>query len=97
MTMSWVADAVATMTAASATNQGADSGSWRPRKDDRHHQQDLREHQPAAPVAEQAAEDRHLKGIDDGRPQELDGVGNADQGEQADRAEIDADILHPQQ
>ena len=66
-------------------------------QDDRRHQQDLREHEPAAPVAEQAAEDRHLKGIDDGRPEELDGVGHADEREEADRAKIDADVFHPQE
>ncbi len=68
MTMSCVAEAVATITAASATIHGACSGSWTPSNSDRRHEQELREHEPAAPVAEQPAEHRHLKGIDHAAP-----------------------------
>jgi len=57
----------------------------------------LREHEPAAAVAERFAQDWNLEGIDDGRPEEFDSVRDAYQREEADGAEIDADILHPQQ
>ena len=64
---------------------------------DRRHQQQLREHEPAAPPPEQARQHRHVERIDQRRPQELDGVGRADQREQADGAEIDAGLAHPHQ
>ena len=53
MTMSCVAEAVATMSAASATSQRRRHGIAEAEKHDRGHQQELREHQPAAPPAEQ--------------------------------------------
>ena len=66
-------------------------------EDDRRHQQDLREHQPAAAAAEPARQQRHVERVDQRRPQELHGVGRADQREQADGAEIDAGFAHPHQ
>jgi hypothetical protein len=57
--------------------------------DDGRDHHDLREHEPPAAPAEPAREQRHIERIDDRRPQELDGVGRADQGEQADGLEVD--------
>ena len=64
---------------------------------DRRDEQKLGENEPAAAMAERLAQDRHLEGVDDRRPQEFDGVGDADQREQPDGLEVDADILHPQE
>ena len=44
-----------------------------------------------------ARQHRHVERVDQRRPQELDGVGRADQREQADGAEIDAGFAHPHQ
>ena len=66
-------------------------------KYDRRHQQNLREHQPAAAAAEQARQDRHVERVGQRRPQEFHRVGRADQREQADGAEIDAGFAHPHQ
>ena len=95
MTMSCVADAVATSTRRSATSHGETSGLQNARNDDRGNQQELREDEPAAAAAEQARQDRHVERVDQRRPQELHRVGRADQREQADRSEIDADFAHP--
>ena len=64
---------------------------------DRRHQQDLREHQPAAAAAEPARQQRHVERVGQRRPQEFHGVGRADQREQADGAEVDAGFAHPHQ
>ena len=64
---------------------------------DRADQQQLREHQPAAPAAEGAREERHMQRIDQRRPEKFQRVGRADQREQPDGAEIDAGFAHPHQ
>ena len=96
-TMSCVADAVATSSAPSATNNGERAGIGQRQQQDRGHQQQLREHQPAAPAAEPARQHGTCKRIDQRRPQEFQRVGRADQREQPDGAEIDAVSLHPHQ
>ncbi len=76
---------------------------WRARRvgqrqeQNRDDQQQLREHQPAAPAAEGAGEQRHMQRIDQRRPEKFQRVGRADQREQADGAEIDAGLAHPHQ
>ena len=95
ITMSCVAEAVATSSAPNATSHGAFAGSVKREKHDRGHQQELREHQPAAAAADSARQHRHVERIDQRRPEELDGVGHADQREQADGAEVDAGLGHP--
>ena len=97
MTMSCVADAVATISAPNATSHGAVAGSRERQERDRGHQQELREHQPAAPPSEQPRQHRHVERIDQRRPQELDGVGRADQRKQPDGAEVDTGFAHPDQ
>ena len=97
ITMSCVAEAVATSSAPSATSHGDAAGSQKAEENDRRDQQELRKNQPAAPPAEQRRQHRHVERIDDRRPQELDGVGRADEREQADGAEIDARFPHPDQ
>ena len=91
-TMSCVAEAVATSSAPSATRPGAAAGLQRAEKHDRRHQQDLREHQPAAAAAEQPRQHRHVERVGQRRPEEFQRVGRADQREQADGAEIDAGL-----
>ena len=59
------------------------------------HQQDLRQHQPAAPPAEPPGKQRHVERVDDRRPQEFQRVRRANQREQADGREIDAGLAHP--
>ncbi len=76
------------------THQGAARIAER-EEDDRRDQQKLGEHEPASPSPEQPRQHRHVERIDHRRPQELDGVGRADQREQADGAEIDAGFAHP--
>ena len=95
MTMSWVAEAKATMRAPSATASGAADRIARAEEEDRRHQQELAGDEPAAAPPELAREPRHLERIDDRGPQELDGVGQADEGEHADGAEVDAAVGHP--
>ena len=97
MTMSWVAEAVATIDCSQRHHPRRGDGVLRAEEQQRRDEQELRKYQPAAPVAEHPTEHRDLKCIDQRRPQELDGVRRADQREQADGLEIDADILHPQQ
>jgi hypothetical protein len=65
------------------------------REDDRDGEQKLRKHEPAAPPAEPAREPWHVEGVHQRRPEKLDRVGQADEGEQADGAEIDAAVGHP--
>ena len=97
MTMSCVAEAVATTTAASATIHGATSGFWKPRKTIAAMSRSWDSTSQPRRWPSARPKHRHLEGIDDGRPQEFDGVGDADQREETDGAEIDADILHPQE
>src|ERR1700722_19021562 len=82
--MSWVADAVATRSAPSATRNAEAE------KNDRGDEQELRQQQPAAAAAEEPRQQRHVERIDQRRPQKFDRIGRADQREQADGAEIDA-------
>jgi hypothetical protein len=64
---------------------------------DRRDQQELGKHEPASPSPEQPCQHRHVERIDDRRPQELDGVGRADERKQSDDAEVDARFPHPDQ
>ena len=57
---------------------------------DRRHQQELREHQPAAAPSQHSRQNRDVDGVDDRRPQEFQRVGRADQREEADGLEVDA-------
>ncbi len=52
----------------------------------------LRQQQPAAAPAEAPRQERNVERVDQRRPEEFDGVGRADQREQADGAEIDAGL-----
>jgi hypothetical protein len=67
------------------------------KKDDRRDQEELRKNQPAAAATQECGEHRYVEGIDDRCPEELDRVRRADQREQADSAEIDARLAHPDQ
>ncbi len=95
--MSCVEDVVATSSAPSATKNGERAGSVSASSRIARDQQQLREHQPAAPPPERAREQRHMQRIDQRRPQEFERVGRADQREQPDGAEIDAGLAHPHQ
>ena len=90
--MSCVADAVATSSAEQRPATATSADRTAPRTGSPRHQHQLRQHQPAAPAAEPARQHRHIERIDDRRPQEFDGVGRADQREQADGLEVDADF-----
>ena len=48
-----------------------------------------------APPPKPPCQPRDVERIDNGRPQEFDRVGQTDQGEQADGAEIDSAVGHP--
>src|SRR6516165_5931704 len=87
MTISCVAEAVATKSAAANTTyHGARAGS-----------------EKASSTIETISRScenksqRRIERVDDRRPQKLDGVGRADQREQADDTEIDAHFPHPHQ
>ncbi len=97
ITMSCVAEAVATRSAPTATSERRDRRIAGAEEHDRRDQQKLRQQQPAAAAAETPRQKRHVERVDQGRPQEFDGVGRADQREQADGAEIDAGLRHPDQ
>ena len=97
MTMSCVAEAVATSSAPTATHHGSSHRIAEGQECDRRDQQELGKHEPAAPSAEQRRQHRHVERIDDRRPQELDGVGRADERKQPDGAEVDARFPHPDQ
>ena len=91
MTISWVAEAVATRTAAAEHDvPGRRRRIAEAEQHDRNDQQKLRKYKPSPPSAEQPGEQGNIKGIDNRRPQELDGVGRADQCEQTDGAEVNA-------
>jgi hypothetical protein len=55
----------------------------------------LREQHPAAALPERAADERQPQPIDDGRPQELERVREADPGEHADGRPVDAALAQP--
>ena len=95
--MSCVAEAVATSSAPNATRAGETGRIAKGEKHDRSHQQNLREHQPAAAAAEQARQNRNVERIGQRRPQEFHRVGRADQREQSDGRKIDAGLAHPYQ
>src|ERR1700688_1701880 len=82
--MSWVAEAVATRSAPMATTNGDTDGSQNPRK-------------IIAAMSEAPRQQRHVERIDQRRPEKFDRVGRADQREQADGAEIDPGLPHPDQ
>jgi len=48
-------------------------------KDDRRHQEKLRQQKPAAAAAEAPRQQRHVERVDQGRPEKLDRVGRTDQ------------------
>ncbi len=79
MTMSCVAEAVATITAASATIHGETSGFWKPSRTIAAISRICEKTSQPRRCPSSRPEDRYLEGIDDRRPQELDGVGDADQ------------------
>ena len=58
---------------------------------DRKQQQHLGQESPAAP----ASQERQLVPVHQGRPQEFPGIGQPDQGEEADRGEVDAIVAQP--
>ena len=64
-------------------------------KYDRRHQQNLREHQPAAAATEQARQNRRVECVGQRRPQKFHRVGRADQCEQSDGGKIDTGLAHP--
>ncbi len=88
--MSWVADAVATRSAPSATTNADADGSQNAEKNDRGDEQKLRQQEPAAAAAEEPRQQRYVERIDQRRPEKFDRIGRADQREQADGAEIDS-------
>ena len=93
--MSWVADAVATITAPSATGHSDALGFWMARNRIAAVKQKLRKYQPAAPAPKRARQKRNVERIDQRRPQELESVGQADQGIEPDRAQIHPALGHP--
>ena len=91
MTTSCDADMKATATASSAKARVAPRGRGARQQQQRGGQGQLRQHQPAAPPAEQ----RQVEAVHQRRPQELEGVGQADQAEEADRRHVQAFHAEP--
>ena len=78
MTMSCVADAVATSQRADARRLRRGNRIAQAEQRDRRDQHELRQDEPAAPPAEQARQHRHVERVDQRRPEKLDRVGRAD-------------------
>ena len=95
-TMSCVAEAVATRSAPSATTSGDADGSQRPRKTIAAISK-IATARASRAAGQTLRQYRHVERIDQRRPEELYRVGRADQREQADGAEIDAALAHPDQ
>ena len=64
-------------------------------RQDRQQQAHLRQQHPAPPAAEPAVEQRQRHVIDQRRPGELERIGRAHQGEDADGLQVDANPAHP--
>ncbi len=97
ITMSCVAEAVATRSAPTATSQGAAAGSHRPRNTIAAISRICENTSQPRRRPSQRDSMRHVERIDQRRPQEFHRVGRADQREQPDGAEIDAGLAHPHQ
>ena len=85
-TMSCVAEAKATSRATAPMLRQAGPEPDHGHADQPGGHEQLGEHHPAATAAE-PAEHRRVDAIDDGRPQELEGIGEPDPGEEPDRLE----------
>ena len=95
ITMSCVAEANATRRAANPTHERREQGVARAEKRDRTYQQELGANQPATAAPQMTREIRNVPCIDDGRPQEFQGVGQSCKREQPDGAEVDTAVGHP--
>ena len=84
MTTSCDAETNATATASSANARVACAGEVPASSSSVAGQRQLRQHQPAAAPAEP----RQIEAVHQRRPQELEGVGQADQAQEADRGDV---------
>jgi hypothetical protein len=93
--MSCVEEQNATATAAAAVVQGAVIGIAPGKPHHGSQQQELRQQHPAAPPPQPIVEEGQRQTVHQGSPEELEGVGRADQCKQADGGQVDIDGAHP--